>query len=135
MPIVKVISYRDELIKDKTHDPKHTFKVQLETIIKSIDNLTNIDISQAVYIIREALLGIQTLTVKYHVQFDISKWLIGINNKGQVKVWMSSNLMKEYQEISPKLLSNPNVNKTNHVIKCLFELVKHCIKPIFKPVF
>jgi hypothetical protein len=43
--------------------------------------------------------------------------------------------MKEYSEISPKLLSNPNVNKTNHVIKCLFELVKHCIKPIFKPVF
>jgi len=25
MPIVKIISYRDELIKDKTHDPKHIF--------------------------------------------------------------------------------------------------------------
>lgn len=43
--------------------------------------------------------------------------------------------MKEYSEISPKFLFNPNANKTNHVIKCLFELVKHCIKPIFKPVF
>ena len=62
-------------------------------------------------------MGVQTLTIKYNTEFDVSKWLIGINNKGQIKVWISNNLIKEETDNTPLFMSlNIKGNKTNHII-------------------
>ena len=52
MPIVKIVSYELQEIPSIETPQQNTFKVEIETIVKSIHDLSNLHIGQGAYLIR-----------------------------------------------------------------------------------
>lgn len=52
MPIVKVVGYTAEPILERNLPYCQLFKVELEPIVKSVTDLDNLDINEAMYLIR-----------------------------------------------------------------------------------
>ena len=90
--------------------------------------------AEAVYLIREFLLGIQTISIKFNCQFDINAGFYGINSKGQAKVWSSTSFMQDASDNVSRSM-NFSLRKVNHAISSLFGFVSPCVKPTHKAIF
>lgn len=57
--------------------------------MKNVRDVKSLDIGEVVYLIREFLLGVQTIAIKFNCEFDLNQGFFGLNSKGQAKVWIS----------------------------------------------
>jgi hypothetical protein len=72
----------------------------MEPTLRDITTLKRITIGEAVYMIKECLLGAQTLSLKLGEHFQLSNTFVSINHRGQVKVWLNNALMVFLQDNS-----------------------------------
>lgn len=63
-------------------------------MIRDLRAINNLDMSEAMYMAKEYLLGIHTLSLKFSKQFEMFNVIFGINCIGKVKVWISEEFMK-----------------------------------------
>ena len=62
--------------------------VYTEHLHKTLADIINFNINQALYLFREALLGYQAIFCKFSA-VSIHKSYIGLNVEGKLKVWLS----------------------------------------------
>lgn len=99
MPIAKALSYSRVL---GPADPLYPclYSVRMEPTLNDITAIRNINVGEAVYMIKEWLLGAQALSLKFKESLQAGKGFYSVNRKGQVKVWPTDDLMAFRQESS-----------------------------------
>ena len=88
MPILKASLVK---VEERFLYPKR-FEVLIEHLHQDLNQLSNLKLNQALYILNESLLGFNSLLYKYG-SIELSKTSCGVNQKGECRVWKHPDLV------------------------------------------